>query len=739
MHSSESLLDIGNLERGGVTSSGLPPRAHKEHSRKVLPIEHPGKDDSFLQAENQTESGTVVGELLDISGWKKGGWKGLLEGLFPCIRWMKSYKWKEYLQADVIAGVTVGTMLVPQAMSYAKLAGLNPIYGLYSSVVPVLTYAILGSSRQLSVGPVAMVSLLVSNALLPIVDPSKSQTEEGQDEAERLYTELAIQLALLVGIIECLMGLVRLGWLIRFISHSVVSGFTTGSAVIIGLSQAKSFVGYEISRSSKLITIVESIIDGSSEFKWEPFLMGSVTLALLLVMKQLGKTFKQLRFMRAIGPLTGMIFGIAFVKIFRPANISLVGTVPPGLPSFSLHYNFAYTKNLVPHAFLVTGVGILESVGIAQALAAKNGYEIDSNQELFGLGISNLFGSAFSSSPVAGSFSRSAVMNESGAKTGLSGIVVFILICGALLFFTPVFTDIPECGLAAIIISAVIGLLDYDEAIFLWRVAKRDLFLWTATCLFTLFFGVEVGVLVGAGFSLVFVIYESANPHTAILGRLPGTTVYRNTQQYPDAYTYYGIVIIRVDAPMYFANISFIKEKLRNCEHYVGSSNRRGVNVDGVSYIIFDMSPVTYVDASAVHAIIELYYNYKARGIQLALCNPNRTVMTTLARAGVPDLIGHEWYFVRVHDAVQTCISHTQALTIKRESSAEEGHAIPVDINDSPRHARSARREFWAADGSESRALLSDHCSNSLDHRSSNTSDERSPSAPHHVGTTPSR
>lgn len=551
-------------------------------------MEHPDGD-HFLHKEDFTKSGGF-GELFDFSGWEKIDWIGLLVRFFPCIGWIRSYKWDEFLQADVMTGITVGTMLVPQAMSYSKLAGLHPIYGLYSSFVPVLAYAIFGSSRQLSVGPVAMVSLLVSNALLSIIDPNESSTEEGQQAAQRTYTELAIQLAFLVGTIECVMGLLRLGWLIRFISHSVVSGFTTASAVIIGLSQAKSFVGYDITRSSELLTIIKSIIAGSDEFKWQPFAMGCATLAVLLIMKELGKAFKQLRFLRAAGPLTGIVFGIIFVKVFRPANISLVGTVPQGFPSCSLHYNFEYTRNLLPHAFLLTGVGILESVGIAKTLAARNGYEICPNQELFGLGISNVFGSAFSSSPVAGSFSRSAVMNESGAKSGLSGIVIFILISGALLFLTPIFTDIPDCSLAAIVISAVIGLLDYDEAIFLWRVAKRDLLLWTITCLVTLFFGIEVGVPVGVGFSLAFVLYESANPHTAILGRLPGTTVYRNTKQYPDAYTYDGIVIIRVDAPMYFANISFIKDKLQSSEHYVGSNPRRGVHVDRVCYVVFDMS-----------------------------------------------------------------------------------------------------------------------------------------------------
>nr|GMD54585.1 probable sulfate transporter 4.2 [Ipomoea batatas] len=204
-------------------------------------------------------------------------------------------------------------LLSEQSMSYAKLAGLQPIYGLYSGFIPIFVYAIFGSSRQLAIGPVALTSLLVSNVLSSTVDPS-----------DELYTELAILLALLVGILECIMGLLRLGWLIRFISHSVISGFTTASAVVIGLSQVKYFLGYDIERSSKIIPLIESIISGADQFSWPPFVMGSIMLAILLTMKHLGKSRKYLRFLRAAGPLTAVVLGTVFVKMFHPTSISLV-------------------------------------------------------------------------------------------------------------------------------------------------------------------------------------------------------------------------------------------------------------------------------------------------------------------------------------------------------------------------------------------------------------------------------
>ncbi|EXB65340.1 putative sulfate transporter 4.2 [Morus notabilis] len=599
---------------------------------KIIPLQHP----SMTSSSSSSTSRPAALFSRWTSKVQSMSWIDWLELLLPCSRWIRTYKWREYLQIDVMAGTTIGVMLVPQAMSYAKLAGLQPIYGLYSGFVPLFVYAIFGSSRQLAVGPVALVSLLVSNVLSGIVDPS-----------DDLYTEMAILLALMVGILECVMGLLRLGWLIRFISHSVISGFTTASAIVIALSQAKYFLGYDITRSSKIIPLVKSVIEGAHG----------------------GKSRKYLRFLRAAGPLTGVVVGTTFVKIFHPSSISLVGDIPQGLPKFSIPKGFGYITSLIPTALLITGVAILESVGIAKALAAKNGYELDSNQELFGLGVANVFGSFFSAYPSTGSFSRSAVSHESGAKTGLSGIVTGIIMGCALLFLTPLFKYIPQCALAAIVISAVMGLVDYEEAIFLWRVDKKDFLLWTITATTTLFLGIEFGVLIGVGASLAFVIHESANPHIAVLGRLPGTTVYRNVRQYPEAYTYNGIVIVRVDAPIYFANISYIKDRLREYEADVDRCSRRGPEVERIYFVILEMSPVTYIDSSAVQALKDLHQEYKMRDIQIAISNPNREVLLTLSRAGVVEMIGKEWYFVRVHDAVQVCLQYVQGLKETRRTA----------------------------------------------------------------------
>nr|CAD1828743.1 unnamed protein product [Ananas comosus var. bracteatus] len=544
----------------------------------------------------------------------------VMEFVFPCTRWIRTYQWQEYFQMDLMAGIT--------AMSYAKLAGLHPIYGLYSGFVPIFVYAIFGSSRQLAIGPVTLVSLLVSNVLGNIVDPS-----------DALYTELAILLAFMVGVLECIMGLLRLGWLLRFISHSVISGFVTSSAIVIALSQAKYFLGYNVERSSKIVPLARSIIAGAADVR---------------------NSKKSLRFLRASGPLTAVILGTTFVKTFRPSSISVVGEIPQGLPQFHIPRGFEYAQSLLSTAVLITGVAILESVGIAKALAAKNGYDLDSNQELFGLGMANICGSFFSSYPATGSFSRSAVNHETGAKTGLSGVIMGCTMGCALYFLTPLFRDIPQCALAAIVISVGISLVDYEEAAFLWRVDKKDFLLWTITCIITLFLGIEIGVLVGVSASLAFVIHESANPHIAVLGRLPGTTVYRNIEQYPEAYIYYGIVVVRIDAPIYFANISYIKDRLREYELDSTGATKDTQEKERIYFVIIEMAAVPYIDSSAVQALKDLHQEYKSREIQMAFSNPNRKVLITLSRAGLIELIGKRWYFVSAHDAVKACLQYME-------------------------------------------------------------------------------
>ena len=400
--------------------------------------------------------------------------------------------------------------------------------------------------------------------------PSEEAAADPTSDYMKQYQTLAIQVSFLTGIMYIGMGLLKLGFVTIFLSHAVVSGFISGAAVIIGTSQLKYIFGYNIERSEELHEILHSLFAHIDEFNYKTFLMGTLSIIALLGLKTIGKKYPKYKWVRAAGPLTVTALTILFTWVFdlESKGIPIVGDIPSGFPSFTAN---VWTPIQQPGKVLtvtisIVVVGFMESIAIAKQLASKHKYELDSSLELIGLGMSNFMGAMFQSYPVTGSFSRSAVNNDSGAQSGISGIVTATIVAMVLLFLTPVFEKMvsltnsgirvfvmiytctlvysfilivslqqPLCVLAAIVISGVIGLFDYEEAIYLWKVHRFDFCVWLIACVGTMFLGVEIGLAIAVGVSLLLVIYESAYPHTAVLGRLPGTTVYRNVKQYPEA------------------------------------------------------------------------------------------------------------------------------------------------------------------------------------------------------------
>jgi high affinity sulfate transporter 1 len=370
----------------------------------------------------------------------------------PCYQWLRVYDWRTKLFTDVLAGITVGVMVVPQSMSYAKLAGLPVEYGLYSALFPVWAYALFGSSRQLAVGPVALVSLLLSTGL-------SNQMEKmgiGQDDANYtlVYTTLAIQVSFLVGILNIVMGLLRLGFVTIFLSHAVVSGFTTGAAVIIGVSQVKHIFGVDAS-GKRLHELLKSIFDDIENFNYKTFLMGTFAVITLVFLKYIGKRYPKFKSVRALGPLvvTAITIAITWGFDLSEKGIPIVSTIPRGFPAFTgdIWFPMGELGGIFQISLSVTIIGFMESIAIAKQLASKHNYELDSSLELIGLGMANLFGAMFQAYPVTGSFSRSAVNNEAGAQSGLSGLVTASLVGLVLLFLTSVFEQmvslncLPRC------------------------------------------------------------------------------------------------------------------------------------------------------------------------------------------------------------------------------------------------------------------------------------------------------
>jgi SulP family sulfate permease len=468
------------------------------------------------------------------------------QNIIPTFKWLRHYK-RSDLHGDLTAGLTVAIMLIPQGMAYAMLAGLPPVMGLYASTFSLIIYALLGSSRHLAVGPVAMISLLVYAGISTLADP-------GSDH----YIHLVLLLSLMVGIIQVLLGLLRFGFFINFISHAVISGFSSAAAIIILISQLHHFLGIHMKSSHFVIHILSEI--GRRIGESHP-----ITLAI-----GLGSIFIQILFKKIMprfpAPLFVVAGSVALVYTFRldQTGVKIVGDVPQGLPAFSLPiFSLESFVDLFPYALTILFVGFMESISIAEWIATKEKYKIDSNQELKGLGLSNVLASFFQGLPVTGGFPRTAAAYQAGGRTGLASIIAATGVILILLFFTPLFYYLPNAVLASIVIVVVFGLIDLKDARHLFKIKRMDGWTLLITFAITLAFGGEQGILIGVGFSLLVFIWRSSHPHAAELGYLEKEGVFRNLKRFPEAKTYPEALILRVDASLYFANMGFIENLLR--------------------------------------------------------------------------------------------------------------------------------------------------------------------------------
>jgi len=526
-------------------------------------------------------------------------------------------------------------MLIPQGMAYALIAGMPPIYGLYASLVPVLVYAIFGTSRQLSVAPVAMMSLLTAAGVAPLAG----------DNIER-YIALAILLAFMVGVIQFLMGLARFGFLTNFLSHPILAGFTSAAALIIGFSQLKHLLGIDIHRSHHVHEILLQAIQQISAVHGVTLLIGLLSIALLVVLKQWKKSFP--------GALVVVVLSTLAVWAFAlmDTGVHIVGSVPGGLPAISIpELHWADVQALFSTALAIALVGFMESIAVAKVYAAKQRYEINANQELIGLGLANIFGSFFQSFPTTGGFSRTAVNAQAGATSQVAALVTAGIIGMTLLFLTPLFYYLPKTVLAAIVMVAVWGLVEWKEARYLWRVDRKDFALMLLTFLATLGLGIEQGILVGIAASLIVVLHQSSQPHTAIEGRLPGTNTYRNVERNPDAQTEQGIVVFRVDESLYFANIAFFNEKVR----------RIVSEKDRVRFLVLNFFPVNRIDSSAAHALKEIVSELRANGTNVSFAGVKGPVLDVMKKAALDKFVGEDNFYLEVHDAVQGAFAINQS------------------------------------------------------------------------------
>lgn len=545
--------------------------------------------------------------------------------IIPILTWLPSYTRSQFAR-DLGAGLTTAVMLVPQGMAYALLAGLPPVVGLYASMVPLLLYAVFGTSRQLAVGPVAMVSLLVASGVGALAQAGTAE-----------YLAHAVLLAFLVGLLQVVMGVARLGFLTNFLSHPVLSGFTSAAALIIGISQLGHFLGIKAPNSHYVHETLLAIVGRLNQAQGYTVAIGATSVALLFALKRIDKRFPSALVVVAVTTTAVWALGLA------DRGVRIVGEIPSGLPSPALPVlDIAVLRGLLPAAAAIAMVGFMESIAVAKAFARRNRYEVDANQELIGLGMANLGGALFSAYPVTGGFSRTAVNGEAGARTGMASIVTAVAVGLTLVFLTPLFYFLPQAVLAAIIMAAVFGLIDFREVAHLWKVKRSDLVLLAITFLATLGLGIEQGILTGVAASLLWFLVRTTRPHFAVLGRLPGTRSFRNVARHPEAETRPGILVVRMDAQFYYGNVSFLRETLRRLEN-----EQR----EPLKAVVIDGSSINHLDSSADTALHEIHSEYQERGVALYLAGVKGPVLDVMRRSGLYDAVNAGHFFPEVADA----------------------------------------------------------------------------------------
>jgi SulP family sulfate permease len=545
----------------------------------------------------------------------------------PILEWLPGYK-RSWLKHDFFAGLTVGVILIPQGIAYATIAGLPPIYGLYTALIPQLVYAVMGTSRQLAVGPAAMDSLIVASGVGAL---AAMGTEN--------FIALAVMLAFLVGLFQFLFGLFRLGFLVNFLSRPVISGFTSGSAIIIGINQLGNLMGVDLQRSNQVQVLISEAVEVANTLHWPSLLMGLLSVALLLVSKKF--------FQKLPAPLLLVILGICFVFFLNldESGIDILGPIPAGLPKFSVPpLTLELIQDLSGLAMTLALIGFLEAISVAKSIEAKhNSYQVKPNQELVALGLSNMVGSLFQTYPATGGFARTAVNDESGAKTPMSSLVAALIIGLTLVFLTPLFYYLPKTVLAAIIIVSAYGLLDFSMPKNLLTFNMRDLVILNSTMLVTLFVGIKEGILFGIILSLAMLIYRSTKPHMAVLGQVPGTHFYRNVSRFSDLNIDPEILVVRFDAQLYFANTNYFKDKLKEFVREKTSELR---------LLIIDGESLNGLDSSAIYALEEIHDYFTAKGITIAFSGLKGPVRDALVKSKLMNKIRYDHCFMSIQEAV---------------------------------------------------------------------------------------
>ncbi|MGB2128998.1 MAG: SulP family inorganic anion transporter [Flavicella sp.] len=545
----------------------------------------------------------------------------------PILQWINSYN-SSLLRKDALAGITVGVVLIPQGIAYAMIAGLPPIYGLYTALVPQIIYLLLGTSPKVAIGPVAMDSLLVA-AAISALSLTNSDT----------IIQVALLLAFTVGLLQFLLGILRLGFVVNFLSKPVISGFTSAAAIIIGINQLNNLLGISMPRSTQFHELIVSFFDLYSQTDLKTFLIGGFSILVLFCIRKINKNLP--------GPLLVVVLGVLILKFQSDyfSTVAIIKEIPSGFPSFAVpNFSSISFSELLPIAFTLAMIGFLETVSIGKSMeSSKDISQISPNQELIALGFSNMLGSFFKSYPATASFSRSAVNQDTGARSGIAALFSVAVVAAVLLFLTPLFYFLPKTVLAAIIIVSILKLIDIREAKRLWSTDRIDFCMLLVTFIGTLFFGIKEGIGVGVSLSLVMMVYRTSKPHIAVLGRIPNTEFFRNKQRFDSVEINEKVLILRFDSHLYFANTNYFRDQLDILSKEKGSS---------LQLIIIDCECINGLDSTGAAMWNDRIDFFAQQGVKIYFTNAKGPVRDAMTKAGIIDKIGIENCFMSNQNAL---------------------------------------------------------------------------------------
>ncbi|CAM8900966.1 unnamed protein product [Rhodiola kirilowii] len=577
-----------------------------------------------------------------------------LEGVFPIIQLCRNYKVSKF-KHDLMAGLTLASLCIPQSIGYATLAKLDPQYGLYTSVVPPLIYALVGTSREIAIGPVAVVSLLISSMVQKLQDPLVDPT---------YYRKLVFTATLFAGVFQAAFGLLRLGFLVDFLSHAAIVGFMAGAAVMIGLQQLKGLLGIShFTNKTDIVSVLEAVWK-SLHHPWSPFnfIIGCSFLSFILITRFVGRRNKKLFWLPAMAPLISVILSTLIVYLTRADGhgVKIVKHVKGGLnPSSAdqLLLNGPHLGEVAKIGLVIAVVALMEAVAVGRSFAAIKGYHLDGNKEMTAIGLMNIIGSLTSCYAATGSFSRTAVNFSAGCETVVSNIVMAVTVFISLQCFTRLLYYTPIAILASIILSALPGLIDINEAYNIWKIDKLDFLACTGAFLGVLFGSVEIGLMVAVIISFARILLIAIQPGAEALGVLPGTDMYFNVEQYPMARQTPGVLIIRVkSALLCFANANSVRERIVKCATHKVETRTDNEKTDArIQLVVLDMSSLLNIDTSGITSLKELQKELASQGIELGLANPRWQVIDKLKLANYVEEVDNR-IFLTVREALDACL-----------------------------------------------------------------------------------